>query len=63
MPSIAEQLNARLKTLKPEENYLLVLESVTTVLNAVSLSIYAYRQLLLLQQRMNNKLHALVSPR
>ena len=53
VPTMAEQLNARLKTLKPEENYLLVPDSVTTVLNAVGLYVYVYWQLLLLQQRVN----------
>ena len=53
VPTMAEQLNARLRTLKPEENYLLVPDSVTTVLNAIGLYVYVYWQLLLLQQRMN----------
>jgi hypothetical protein len=51
VPTMAEQLNARLKTLKPEENYLLVPDSVTTVLNAIGLYVYVYWQLLLLQQK------------
>jgi hypothetical protein len=53
VPTMAEQLTARLKTLKPEENYLLVPESVTTVLNAIGLYVYAYWQLLLIQQRLS----------
>ncbi len=53
VPMMVEQLTARLKTLKPEENYLLVPESVTTVLNAIGLYVYVYWQLLLVQQRLN----------
>lgn len=53
VPMMAEQLTARLKTLKPEENYLLVPDNVTTALNAIGLYIYVYWQVLLIQQRFN----------
>ena len=55
VPTMAEQLTARLKTLKPEENYLLVPDNVTTVLNAIGLYVYVYWQLLLVQQRLNQR--------
>src|SRR5579859_5518737 len=53
VPTMAEQLTARLKTLKPEENYLLVPDKVTTVLNAIGLYVYIYWQLLLIQQQLS----------
>lgn len=55
VPTMAEQLDARLKTLKPEENYLLVPDSVTTVLNAIGLYVYVYWQLMLIQQRLSRQ--------
>src|SRR5262249_7606562 len=53
VPTMTEQLTARLKALKPEENYLLVPDSVTTALNAIGLYAYVYWQLLLIQQRLS----------
>jgi hypothetical protein len=55
VPTMAEQLDERLKTLKAEENYVLVPDSITTVLNAIGLYVYVYWQLLLVQQRLNRQ--------
>jgi len=53
VPTMAEHLATRLQGLKAEDQYLLAPESITTVLNAIGLYVYAYWQISLILQRMN----------
>jgi hypothetical protein len=55
VPTMAVQLETRLKSLKSEEYYFLAPEQVTTVLNAIGLYVYVYWQLMLTLRRMNKQ--------